>query len=104
MAAEAVYSREFKEAFDRLDEEKRLEVDFALYAIEDDPGWKPRRYVAPADSRYSGFVTDLSVDGYAIVYRVVDRGATVEIWYLYELPGYLADRPNRDPEAPAPFM
>jgi hypothetical protein len=104
VAAEAVSSREFKEGFDRLEEGKQIEVDFALYAIEEDPRWKPGRYVAPADSPYNGFVTDLTVDGYAIVYRVVDQGATIEIWYLHDLPGYFADRPTRDPNAPVPFM
>jgi hypothetical protein len=35
---------------------------------------------------FSGFLIDLSVEGYGIVYRIVDRGAAVELWYLLELP------------------
>lgn len=99
MAAEAVWSREFRQAFDALDEGKRVEVDFAIYAIEEDPAWEGEgRKLAPADSPYSGKIADLTVDGYVIVYQVVDKGAAVELWYLYELPS--SGRPVKRPKPP----
>ena len=75
MAAEAVWSREFRQAFDALDEGKRVEVDFAIYAIEEDPAWDGEgRKLAPADSPYSGKIADLTVDGYVIVYLCLVSG------------------------------
>jgi hypothetical protein len=100
VAAEAVSSQEFSRALAALDEGKQIEVDFAVWAIEDDPGWRENRYLAPAGSPYSGFIADITVDGYVIVYRVVDGGATVELWQLYEVPGSRASRPPRG----APFI
>jgi hypothetical protein len=101
VAAEAVWSREFRRTFEALDEGKRIEVDFAIYAIEEDPAWDGEgRKLAPADSPYSGKIADLTVDGYVIVYQVVDKGAAVELWYLYELPP--AERPRKPPQPPKP--
>ena len=51
--------------------------------------------LATALSPWSGFMVDLNVDGYAIVYKVADHGAAVELTYLYEMPGSKADRPQR---------
>jgi hypothetical protein len=50
-------------------------------AIEEDHTWggKPARFIAPADSPHSGHIVDLTVGGYAIVYRPVDGGAHIEI-------------------------
>jgi hypothetical protein len=98
VAAEAVWSREFRRAFDALDEGKGIEVDFAIYAIEEDPAWDGEgRKLAPADSPYSGKIADLTVDGYVIIYQVADKGAAVELWYLYELPGTARPATRRKP-------
>lgn len=105
MAAEAVSSESFQAAVDALDPGKQIEVEFAIYAIEDHPDWGDDRYVAPADSPYSGYMIDFSVTGYGIVYRIVDKGAAVELWLLYPLPGLpsgRAPRPRRT--GPPPLM
>jgi hypothetical protein len=105
LAAEAVASRDFQAAVDALDEGKRTEVEWAIYAIEDDPAWgaAPDRFIAPADPPFSGFIIDFSVEGYGIVYRIVDHGAAVELWYRFPMPG----PPRRDrgrPSASPPMM
>jgi hypothetical protein len=86
MVAEAVSSPTFQAKVDALDEQKRFEIEWAIGEIEDDPGWTENRYVAPPDSPFSGFLIDFSVEGFGIVYRPVDHGAVVELWFLYELP------------------
>ena len=65
----------------------RAAVERAIAAIERDPGWGARasRFVAPADSRHHGYIVDLSVPGWAIVYRTVDQGAAVEIPDIYQI-------------------
>jgi hypothetical protein len=108
MAGEAVSSRPFREALAALDDGRQIEVDFAIYAIEDDPFAENEfRHPAPADSPYSGFTIDFTVDGYGILYRVVDQGAAIELWYLYPLPEPPAERRGR-PRSPSepypPFM
>lgn len=99
MPAEAVSSSVFQRAFDALDDEKRWEVSFAIDVIEQDPAWgaTDQRYLAPATSPFSGFIIDLSVDGYGITYKIVDRGAAVELWFLFELP-----RPPKEARVRAP--
>src|SRR5690242_5733627 len=86
MTAEAVSSPSFQAAVDALDDDTRWEVEWAVAEIEQDPAWGPLRFVAPYDSPFSGFIIDFAVDGYGIVYRTVDHGAAVELWFLYELP------------------
>jgi len=88
VAAEVVSSLEFRAEYDKLPPDKQWEVAWALEEIEDDPSWNARqaRAIAPADSPFSGFLMDLSVEGYLIVYRVVDGGAAVELWMLYHVP------------------
>jgi hypothetical protein len=54
-------------------------LDAAIARIEDDPSWGPGRFIAPANAPHPGYIVDLSVRGYSIVYRVTDRGATVLI-------------------------
>ncbi len=104
MAAEAVQLPLFTAALARLDEGKQLEIDFAIYAIEDDPEWgAPDRFLAPADSPYHGYIVDLSVSGFAIVYKVVDQGAAVELWYLHEMPENPGAQPGPRPDRP-PMM
>lgn len=39
----------------------------------------PTRLLAPASSKNSGTIADLSVRGHAIYYRIVDHGAHVYI-------------------------
>ena len=98
MPAEAISGHSFADAVDALDPGKRIEVEFAIYAIEDDPSWRPPdRHIAPADSPYHGFMADMSVDGYVIIYKSVDHGAAVELWYLYELPDSRGTRGPRGP-------
>lgn len=105
MPAETWTSQSFQDAVDALDEGKRIEIEFAIYELEEDPRWKePFRHPAPGDSPYSGFMIDLSVDDYGIVYKIVDQGAVVELWYLFEIPGSKV-RPIRSPDDPyPPFM
>lgn len=88
MAAEAVSSPTFQAAYDLLGDEKQWEVSWAIDEIEQDPDWgvSPLRFVAPADSVFSGFIIDFSVEGYGITYKIVDRGAAVELWFLFEVP------------------
>jgi hypothetical protein len=87
VVAEAVSSPSFQAAVDKLDEQRRFEIEWAISAIEDDPTWDGvDRYIAPSTSFFSGFIIDFSVEGFGIVYRVVDKGAAVELWFLYELP------------------
>ena len=105
MSAECSSSATFQAAFDALDEGHQLEVDFAIYALEDDPAWDGvLRCLAPADSPYHGFLIDFSVDEYGIVYRIVDRGACVELWYLLEIPGSKVRRPRSPDDQYPPFM
>lgn len=100
MAAEAVSSREFSEAFAALDSGKQIAVEWALYAIEDDPSpTRPNRHQRP-----DGFIADGSVDDYAVIYRIVDQGAAIEVWYLVYVPGHRAIRQKRDPNSPPPVM
>ena len=87
VAAEAVLSRQAREAIESLPAGTRGAVERAIRAIERDPSWgaRPARFLAPADSRHHGYIVDLSVAGWAIVYRVVDRGAAVEIPDIYRI-------------------
>lgn len=55
----------------------RLQVDQALRAIKNSPGWTAGRHVASADSPYPGAIVDLTVNGIAIVYRI--QGDTVQV-------------------------
>jgi hypothetical protein len=88
VVAEAVRSTEFATAYERLPEQKKFEVTWAVDIIEQDPAWGAvdGRYLAPADSPFSGFIIDFTVEGYGIVYRIEDHGAVVELWYLFEIP------------------
>jgi hypothetical protein len=87
VVAESVSSREFRAAYGRVkDEQKQFEITWAIEEIEQDPRWGRHRFVGPSDSPYSGFIIDLSVEGYGIVYRIADKGAAVELWQLFEFP------------------
>jgi hypothetical protein len=87
MVAEAVSGPSFQAAVEALTDDDRFAVEWAISEIEDDPAWHgPYRYLGSAGSPYSGFIIDLSVEGYGIVYRIVDKGAAVELWMLYRLP------------------
>lgn len=102
MTAEAVSSATFRDAYLAIDDElAQFAITWAIDLVEQDPAWGPDRYVAPYDSVFSGFIIDMSVEGYGIVYRIADRGAAVELWYLFEFPS-----PPREVRlrAPAPPM
>ena len=87
MVAEAVASLDVRLAMKNLPDQRTLEaIENAIYAIENDPGWNtPNRYLSGANDMEPGSIADLSVSGWAIIYKVVDHGAAVEIWYLYEI-------------------
>jgi len=60
----------------------RRQVNAAILRLKNDPTWSPpQRLPAPADSRHSGCIVDLTLASRAIVivYRIHDRGAEVEI-------------------------
>lgn len=88
-----------------LDEGKEFEVTWAIDEIEQDPSWGggPARFLGPADSVYSGFIVDFSVEGNGIVYKVVDHGAAAELWYLYPVPPPPKSARARRP-GPVPLM
>jgi len=51
-----------------------------LARIEADPAWTAgSRLIAPATSRWHGYILDGSASPYLIIYRVVDGGAAVEV-------------------------
>jgi hypothetical protein len=54
-----------------LDNGKPVEIDFAIYALQEDPGWGNWRFLAPADSQFRGYMFDLSIDG--LRHRVQNR-------------------------------
>ena len=56
----------------------------ARQSAADAPTWTAgSRFIAPAESRWHGYIVDLSAQPYAIVYRVVDGGAAVEVPAVY---------------------
>jgi len=57
----------------------RRAVNAALRRIAEQGDWgaSPTRFLSPADSPNSGLIADLSVGGYAIVYRVKQREGVV---------------------------
>jgi hypothetical protein len=58
----------------------RVALLAALRRIETDPSWDGQaRFLAPARSRWNGYICDLSARPYMIVYRVVDGGAAIEV-------------------------
>jgi hypothetical protein len=104
MPAEAVSSLEFRRAFEACSESDRWKIAWAVEEIEQDPSWRAgSRLIAPADSPFAGFLLDLSVEGYLIVYRVVDSGAVVELWYLHDVPRPRKGERSRMP-GPVPMM
>lgn len=49
-----------------------------------DPAWTAGgRFIAPAESRWHGYIVDLSAPPYAIVYRSVDNGLHIEVPVIY---------------------
>lgn len=81
VAAEAVLSFAARDTLDGLDRVTRERVEQAIAAIEDDPSWggAPARFLNPGTPANSGYIIDLSVQGWGIVYRVVDKGSAIEI-------------------------
>jgi hypothetical protein len=86
VAAEAILSPEARAVYETLDERTRRRIDAAILAIERDPDWGAGpRALAPASSRHTGHIVDLSVPTWAIVYRVIDHGAVVWIKLIYRV-------------------
>jgi hypothetical protein len=81
VAAELILSESARGALEKAPDDVRDLLEDALDEIETDHDWgaRPARYVAPAKSRHVGHIVDLSVPGWAIVYRPVDKGAHVEV-------------------------
>ena len=81
VAAEVVLSERAAATLSKAPAKVRAQLLQALAAIEDDHDWgaRPTRFLAPATSPHSGYIVDLAVQGWAIVYRAVDRGAHVEV-------------------------
>jgi len=60
----------------------RRAIEDALKDIEDDPSpTAPQRHAG--QGRHEGRIVDLSVRGYAIVYRIADLGAVVEVSAIF---------------------
>jgi len=79
-AAEVVLSENARHAFARSRGKSRLALEAALERLEDDPAWDGQlRFIAPAHSRWHGYICDVSARPYLIVYRVVDGGAAIEV-------------------------
>lgn len=81
VAAEVVLSERARATLEQASPRERKALLAALADIEDDPTWGagPPRMLAPGHSPNSGYLADLSVQTWAIIYRVVDKGAAVEV-------------------------
>ena len=63
-----------------IDRGDRFVLEFGDTVFEVDPAWRGQpRFVAPARSRWHGYICDLSARPYMIIYRVVDGGAAIEV-------------------------
>jgi hypothetical protein len=79
-AAEVILSENARRVFARSRGKTRLALEAALKRLEDDPAWDGHhRFIAPARSRWHGYICDVSARPYLIVYRVVDSGAAIEV-------------------------
>ncbi|KRT63945.1 MAG: hypothetical protein XU10_C0006G0092 [Chloroflexi bacterium CSP1-4] len=79
MRARVVLSPRAEETRTGLPIPTRRAVNAALRRIAEQGDWgaSPTRFLSPADSPNSGLIADLSVGGYAIVYRVKQREGVV---------------------------
>lgn len=79
-AAEVVLSENARRVFARSRGKGRRALEEALGRLEDSPAWDGHhRFLAPARSRWHGYICDVSARPYLIVYRVVDGGAAIEV-------------------------
>jgi len=78
-AAEAVTSAYAVAVLRAVDDITWRRLNTAIREIEADPSWVSPRMLAPRDSPYSGCIVDPSVPDWMIFYRIVDKGAAVEI-------------------------
>lgn len=79
MRARVVLSPRAEETRTSLPIPARRAVNAALRRIATQADWgaSPVRFLAPGSSPNSGLIADLSVRGYAIVYRVKQREGTI---------------------------
>lgn len=78
--AEVVLSENARQVFARSRGKGRRALDAALRRLEENPAWDGQfRFLAPAGSRWHGYICDVSARPYLIVYRVVDGGAAIEV-------------------------
>ena len=79
-AAEVVLSENARRVLARSRGNSRRALEAALSRLEDNPAWDGQlRFLAPARSRWHGYICDVSARPYLIVYRVVDGGAAIEV-------------------------
>jgi hypothetical protein len=79
-AAEVILSESARRVFARSRGKTRQALEAALERLEDDAAWDGHlRFIAPARSRWHGYICDISARPYLIVYRVVDGGAAIEV-------------------------
>jgi hypothetical protein len=79
-AAEVVLSENARRVFAKSRGKTRRALEAALRRLEDDASWDGQlRFIAPARSRWHGYICDVSARPYLIVYRVVDGGAAIEV-------------------------
>jgi hypothetical protein len=79
-AAEVILSENARRVFARSRGKTRQALEAALKRLEEHPAWDGQhRFIAPARSRWHGYICDVSARPYLIVYRVVDGGAAIEV-------------------------
>ena len=79
-AAEVILSENARRVLARSRGKTRLALEAALRRLEDDPASDGQlRFLAPARSRWHGYICDVSARPYLIVYRLVDGGAAIEV-------------------------
>ena len=84
IAAEAVLSDDARDFIAGVGPRIRTRLLDAIQDIEDDPAWiGPPRH--PGQGKHSGRIVDLSVQGYAITYRIADHGAVVLVSAIFPI-------------------
>ena len=79
-AAEVILSENALRVFAKSRGKTRQALEAALKRLEEDSAWDGQhRFIAPARSRWHGYICDVSARPYLIVYRVVDGGAAIEV-------------------------
>jgi len=79
-AAEVILSENALRVFAKSRGKTRQALEAALKRLEEDSAWDGQhRFIAPARSRWHGYICDVSARPYLIVYRVVDGGAAIQV-------------------------